>query len=86
MNAQLKSMQRDAQSHPARTGGILRPGAMLVMLDRGAYWQCAYVIPKGSIDSLRAQGIGPFRERVAALAPFLAPQLPALQAWDDVKR
>jgi 2-polyprenyl-6-methoxyphenol hydroxylase-like FAD-dependent oxidoreductase len=75
---------RDAQRHPSRTGGILRPGAMLVMLDRASYWQCAFVIPKGSMEDLRARGIDQFRERIAAVAPFLAPELQALASWDDV--
>jgi 2-polyprenyl-6-methoxyphenol hydroxylase-like FAD-dependent oxidoreductase len=75
---------RDAQRHPSRTGGILRPGAMLVMLDRASYWQCAFVIPKGSMEDLRARGIDQFRERIAAVAPFLAPELQALASWDDI--
>jgi 2-polyprenyl-6-methoxyphenol hydroxylase-like FAD-dependent oxidoreductase len=75
---------RDAQRHPSRTGGILRPGAMLVMLDRASYWQCAFVIPKGSMEDLRARGIDQFRERIAAVAPFLAPELQALASWVDI--
>ncbi|KQT11592.1 FAD-dependent oxidoreductase [Ramlibacter sp. Leaf400] len=78
-------LARDAQRHPARSGGIMRPGAMLVMINRGSYWQCAYVIPKGSLASLQAQGIAPFRERVAAVAPFFAQEVQALAGWDDVK-
>ena len=27
--------------------GHIEAGHMMVMLDRGNYWQCAYVIPKG---------------------------------------
>ncbi|MFI4926946.1 MAG: FAD-dependent oxidoreductase [Burkholderiales bacterium] len=76
---------RDAQRHPSRTGGILRPGAMLVMLDRGGYWQCAFVIAKGSMDKLQAEGLQRFRERIAAVAPFLAPELEALASWDAIK-
>lgn len=78
-------LARDEQRHPARSGGIMRPGAMLVMINRGSYWQCAYVIPKGSLASLQVQGIAPFRERVAAIAPFFAREVQALAGWDDVK-
>jgi 2-polyprenyl-6-methoxyphenol hydroxylase-like FAD-dependent oxidoreductase len=78
-------LARDAQRHPSRTGGIIRPGAMLVMLGRGAYWQCAYVIPKGSLESLKAEGLDRFRERLVAIAPFLAPQVGELASWDAVK-
>jgi 2-polyprenyl-6-methoxyphenol hydroxylase-like FAD-dependent oxidoreductase len=71
--------------HPSRTGGIIQPGAMLVTLNRDSYWQCAFVIPKGSLDPLRAQGIEAFRERIVRTAGFLADAVPALAGWDDVK-
>jgi 2-polyprenyl-6-methoxyphenol hydroxylase-like FAD-dependent oxidoreductase len=70
---------------PSRTGGTIRPGAMLVTLNRDTYWQCAYVIPKGSLETLQAQGIAAFRDKVAQVAPFLADSAPALASWDDVK-
>lgn len=78
-------LPRDPQRHPARTGGILRPGAMVAMLARGTYWQCAFVIPKGSVQELRGQGLERFRARVAAVAPFFAPDLEGLASWDDIK-
>jgi 2-polyprenyl-6-methoxyphenol hydroxylase-like FAD-dependent oxidoreductase len=78
-------LARNPERHPARTGGILRPGAMLVMLDRGSYWQCAYVIAKGAAGQLEAQGVAAFRERVARIAPFLEVELAALASWDDIK-
>lgn len=78
-------LPRDAQRHPSRTGGVVRPGAMLVMLNRDSYWQCAFVIPKGSLDHLRAQGIEAFRARVAATAPFLQDEVGTLAHWDDLK-
>ncbi len=70
---------------PARTGGIVAPGAMLVTLNRDSYWQCAFVIPKGALAPLQQQGIGAFRERVAHTAPFLADAAAELRSWDDVK-
>jgi 2-polyprenyl-6-methoxyphenol hydroxylase-like FAD-dependent oxidoreductase len=77
-------LERDAQRHPSRTGGILRPGAMLVMINRGSYWQCAYVIAKGSAGTLKAEGIDAFRERVSRIAPVLRNELQGLASWDDV--
>jgi 2-polyprenyl-6-methoxyphenol hydroxylase-like FAD-dependent oxidoreductase len=70
---------------PSRTGGNISPGAMLVTLNRDTYWQCAYVIPKGSLETLQAQGIAAFRDKVVQVAPFLAHAVPALASWDDVK-
>jgi 2-polyprenyl-6-methoxyphenol hydroxylase-like FAD-dependent oxidoreductase len=78
-------LPRDAANDPARTGGTMRPGAMLVTLNRDSYWQCAFVIPKGSLEHLQAQGIAAFRERIAGVADFLADSVDALSGWDDVK-
>jgi 2-polyprenyl-6-methoxyphenol hydroxylase-like FAD-dependent oxidoreductase len=65
--------------------GHIEAGALLVMLDRGAYWQCAYVIPKGGIDRVKANGIEAFCNRVVALSPFLADRIGELRSFDDVK-
>jgi 2-polyprenyl-6-methoxyphenol hydroxylase-like FAD-dependent oxidoreductase len=65
--------------------GHFEAGALLVMLDRGDYWQCAYVIPKGGIDRVKANGIEAFRMRVVALSPFLADRIAELRSFDDVR-
>jgi 2-polyprenyl-6-methoxyphenol hydroxylase-like FAD-dependent oxidoreductase len=64
---------------------VIRPGALLVTLNRDTYWQCAFVIPKGALAPLQAQGIAAFRARVAQTAPFLADTVDALADWDAVK-
>jgi len=78
-------MPRDAARDPSRTGGTIRPGAMLVTLNRDDYWQCAFVIPKGRLEALQAQGIEAFRARVCEIAPFLTAAAEALASWEDVK-
>jgi 2-polyprenyl-6-methoxyphenol hydroxylase-like FAD-dependent oxidoreductase len=65
--------------------GHIEAGMMLVMLDRGDYWQCAYVIPKGGIERVRASGIEAFRNCVVELSPFLADRIGQLKSFDDVK-
>lgn len=70
---------------PARTGGIITPGAMLVTLNRDSYWQCAFVIPKGSLAQLQERGLDDFRRRIAATASFLADVVDRLASWDDIK-
>ena len=65
--------------------GHIEAGMMLVMLDRGDYWQCAYVIPKGGIERVKASGIEAFRNRVVELSPFLANRIGELKSFDDVK-
>jgi 2-polyprenyl-6-methoxyphenol hydroxylase-like FAD-dependent oxidoreductase len=49
--------------------GNVAPGRVLVMIDRGDYWQCAFVIPKGAAEAYQARGIDAIREEVAAAAP-----------------
>ena len=78
-------LPRDAARDPVATGAILRPGAMLVTLNRDSYWQCAFVIPKGTVQQLRDKGLAAFRSRVGGMAEFLARAAPALAGWDDVK-
>jgi 2-polyprenyl-6-methoxyphenol hydroxylase-like FAD-dependent oxidoreductase len=67
------------------TFGHIEAGALLVMLDRGDYWQCAYVIPKGGIEKVQAAGIEAFRKRVLELSPFLADRIGEIKSFDDVK-
>jgi 2-polyprenyl-6-methoxyphenol hydroxylase-like FAD-dependent oxidoreductase len=49
--------------------GNVDRGRILVMIDRGDYWQCAFVIPKGAAEAYQARGIEAIREEVAAAAP-----------------
>ena len=72
-------------SDNTETFGHVEAGVLLVMLDRGDYWQCAYVIPKGGIDDVKARGLDAFRERVATLSPFLKDRIGEIASWDDVK-
>ena len=77
-------MSRKA-SDSADTFGHIEAGRLMVMLDRGDYWQCAYVIPKGGIERLKSEGLEAFRNRVVEMSPFLADRIGELKSWDDVK-
>jgi 2-polyprenyl-6-methoxyphenol hydroxylase-like FAD-dependent oxidoreductase len=67
------------------TGGAFLPGRVFVMLNRGDYWQCAYVIPKGSVDDVHRRGLDSFRADVARTAPPLADRAAEIVSWDQVK-
>jgi 2-polyprenyl-6-methoxyphenol hydroxylase-like FAD-dependent oxidoreductase len=67
------------------TFGHVEAGKMMVMLDRGDYWQCAFVIPKGGIEQVKARGLAAFRESVVGMSPFLADRVGQLKSWDDIK-
>jgi 2-polyprenyl-6-methoxyphenol hydroxylase-like FAD-dependent oxidoreductase len=49
--------------------GNVAPGRILVMIDRGDYWQCAFVIPKGAAEAFQKRGIDAIRNEVAEAAP-----------------
>jgi 2-polyprenyl-6-methoxyphenol hydroxylase-like FAD-dependent oxidoreductase len=72
-------------SDEADTFGHIEAGKMMVMLDRGDYWQCAYVIPKGGIEQVQARGLEAFRQAVVEMSPFLADRVAELKSWDDIK-
>lgn len=67
------------------TGGTFGAGTLVVEIDRGDYWQCAYVVPKGAADDIKAKGIEAFRHDVASAAPELAPVIGTLRDWDQIK-
>jgi 2-polyprenyl-6-methoxyphenol hydroxylase-like FAD-dependent oxidoreductase len=69
----------------AATAGYVGGGHILVMLDRGTYWQCGLVIAKGSYDRIRAEGLSALRDEIAALAPVAAESVGELKDWDAVK-
>ena len=73
------------ETDETETFGHIEAGAMMIMLNRGDYWQCAYVIPKGGIDRVQAEGLDTFRKRVVMMSPFLADRAGELKSWDDVK-
>jgi 2-polyprenyl-6-methoxyphenol hydroxylase-like FAD-dependent oxidoreductase len=68
-----------------RTTGVFAPGRIMALIDRGDYWQCAFVFAKGGADTIRARGIEQFRRDVVAAAPFLDPAIAAIKSFDDVK-
>jgi 2-polyprenyl-6-methoxyphenol hydroxylase-like FAD-dependent oxidoreductase len=70
---------------PDQLQGRIVAGQMLVMIDRGDYWQCAFVIPKGSFAAIRQEGLEAFRAKLTGLAPFLDGRVEELRGWDDIK-
>ena len=70
---------------PAQSLGNVRNGKFMVMIDRGDYWQCGYVISKGAFDHRRRERIETFRADVADVAPFVGDRTDDVKTWDDVK-
>ncbi|HVE95827.1 MAG TPA: FAD-dependent oxidoreductase [Pseudonocardiaceae bacterium] len=76
----LPRRDNDPQGGVARFGS----GQGMVLIDRGDYFQCAYLIRKGSDAALRAEGIAAFRRRVAVMIPWLADRMDAVRSFEDV--
>ena len=65
--------------------GRFGSGDGLVLINRGDYFQCAYLIRKGTDEQLRSEGVAAFRRRMANLVPWLEDRLESIESLDDVK-
>lgn len=65
--------------------GRIMKGKMMVMLNRGDYWQCGYLIRKGDLDRMKQRGLESFHNDVVSIAPFLRDRMNELKDWNDIK-
>ncbi|MGW1884447.1 FAD-dependent oxidoreductase [Streptomyces sp. NPDC001970] len=75
--------RRDGDPH-GLVGGV-GDRLLSAMIDRGDYWQCAALIPKGTDAARRTAGLERFMADFTAAVPWLAGRAHALRSWDDVK-
>jgi 2-polyprenyl-6-methoxyphenol hydroxylase-like FAD-dependent oxidoreductase len=76
-------MPRKAED-PDQSFGRVASGRMIVMIDRGDYWQCGWLIPKGGADAMRGKGLDAFQADLADALPFLADRVGAIDEWSKV--
>ena len=69
---------------PAQTLGHFDRGRILFLINREDYWQCAFVIPKGTADEIRQRGLKAFHREIAELEPFLKDRVEELRDWKQV--
>lgn len=65
--------------------GAVRGRRLLVQIDRGDYWQCAYVIAKDGAQGVISQGIERFRADISKTAPGLSGLDQALPSFAAVR-
>ncbi len=66
--------------------GKMKDGQLFVMIYRSDYWQCAYLIPKGGFETIKADGLAKFRDRLKQIAGFAAGRIDgAITDFDQVK-
>lgn len=70
---------------PGQVLGRFAAGKIMIMLNREEYWQCGFVIPKGSFESLKQRGLALFHEDLIAIAPFMSDRVGDLRDWNQVK-
>ena len=70
---------------PEETAIRFGSGQLLVLLNRGEYWQAGYGIAKGSMDVIRAKGLPELHRHIAELAPFVRDRVGELDDWDKIK-
>ena len=73
------------QDDPEQSLGFFQQGMLLVLLDRGEYWQCGFVIPKGGFDEIKARGLAQFQKDVVSFAGFLRDRVAELDHWSKIK-
>ncbi|MGI2034908.1 FAD-dependent oxidoreductase [Rhizobium panacihumi] len=69
---------------PNETMGHAGPRQGFVLIDRGDYWQCGFVIRRGTFAQMKTRGIEAFREAVIAVSPLPAERMQEIAGWDDV--
>src|SRR5438477_8081382 len=70
---------------PEQSFGFFRHGKLLVLLDRGNYWQCGFVIPKGGFGKIKAHGLLQFQNEIVSFAGFLRDRVTELDDWSKIK-
>jgi 2-polyprenyl-6-methoxyphenol hydroxylase-like FAD-dependent oxidoreductase len=70
---------------PEQSGGRFDAGSIFVQINRGDYWQCAYVIAKGSVEEVHRRGLEAFRADIVRQAPFFADRIAEITSFEDAK-
>jgi 2-polyprenyl-6-methoxyphenol hydroxylase-like FAD-dependent oxidoreductase len=70
---------------PEQSFGFFQHGKLLVLLDRGDYWQAGFVIPKGGFDQIKARGLAQFQNDIVSFAGFLRDRVTELDDWSKIK-
>jgi 2-polyprenyl-6-methoxyphenol hydroxylase-like FAD-dependent oxidoreductase len=70
---------------PGQVFGRVDQGKMMIMLDRGDYWQCGFLIRKGDFEDIQQRGVDVFRQDIATVAPFLSDRISEILDWEQVK-
>jgi 2-polyprenyl-6-methoxyphenol hydroxylase-like FAD-dependent oxidoreductase len=72
------------EGDPEETMGHAGPRQGFVLIDRGDYWQCGYIVRRETFAEIKASPIEAFRDKVRAVSPLPASRMEEIVTWDDV--
>src|SRR6266403_254625 len=73
------------QDDPQQSFGFFQHGKLLVLIDRGDYWQAGFVIPKGEFDEIKERGLAQFQNDIVSFVGFLRDRVSELDDWSKIK-
>ena len=74
------------EREPENALGNINYGSLLILINRGDYYQCGFIIAKDSFTTrIKPAGLEAFRESLVQLVPFLADRVHEIAAWDQIK-
>src|SRR5881227_627047 len=73
------------QDDPQQSFGFFQHGKLLILIDRGDYWQAGFVIPKGRFDEIKERGLAQFQNEIVRFAVFLRDRVTELNDWSKIK-
>jgi 2-polyprenyl-6-methoxyphenol hydroxylase-like FAD-dependent oxidoreductase len=70
---------------PEQVLGNLNFGKVLILINRGDYFQSGLIIPKGSFEEIQRNGLDAFRKSILQIAPYLGDRVEELRDWEQIK-
>ena len=72
------------EGDPGQVFGVMNYGKFMLMLNRGDYWQCAFVIAKNDFENIKQAGLDEFKKGIVRLAPFTEGRINEITDWEAV--
>jgi 2-polyprenyl-6-methoxyphenol hydroxylase-like FAD-dependent oxidoreductase len=70
---------------PEQLFGNINYGRVLILINRGDYFQSGLIIRKGSFEEIKSRGLDSFRKNIVQIAPYLIDRVQELADWDQIK-
>ncbi|MGI8745347.1 MAG: FAD-dependent monooxygenase [Bryobacteraceae bacterium] len=70
---------------PDQLLGNVNYGRALILINWGDYFQAGLIIPKGSFEEMKQNGLSAFRNSIRQIEPYLGDRVEKLQDWDQIK-